>query len=365
MYTTGSLREFGTGWKSENFSLIDVIKQANGLKRMLRLSQNFRRGDLLALTAALILPGLSMPAQQKNSASTPAVTGAEAQETNSPNKDGSTEGLIARVGSPSPLAIDQFKKAGMQSVTSHTLTAEEREKVAAVVASLPTLNKRALAKGLHYLAFVDGIPGEGTGLTSPAADTGLYDITLRASVIDESLSSFLTTKERRVYRDDGSGTTVMVTGTGTNALTYILLHESTHVLDKGCGITSDLHNRFVAGIWSGHGEMAPSLAEVAPNTYFRGAGKVPAGKAVSVYNALAQTPFVSLYATASEMEDFAELMAWGEIFKQYQGNLIIEVKDAQGETIKRWEPLTFPAVQKRLVDVNELLVSGTPCSTSS
>jgi hypothetical protein len=83
-----------------------------------------------------------------------------------------------------------------------------------------------------------------------------------------------------------------------------------------------------------------------------------------VYDALVRTPFVSLYATASEMEDFAELVAWCEIFEQPQGSLTIEVKDAKGETLKRWEPLTFPAVRRRFVDVDELLFSGGPCHGS-
>ena len=275
------------------------------------------------------------------------------------------ETLMARVGEPSRLAVDEFKKAGMQGVTPHSLTAEERTKIEAALGSLPALNKRVLEKKLHSLAFVDGIPGEGTGLTSPDEKTGLYDITLRASIVDEPLSTFLTTKERRVFTDDGSGTTVIVTGTGTNALTYVLLHESSHVLDKGCGITADPHSRFTNGIWSSKKEMLPSLAAVAPTTYFRGGSKMPARKAEATYDALSQTPFVSLYATASELEDFAELVAWHEILKQHQGNLSIEVTDAHGRSLKQWEPLAFPNVQRRFVDVEELLTSQAACRTFS
>ncbi len=280
------------------------------------------------------------------------------------DKASAVQTLITRVGSPSQLAIDEFKKAGMQGVTPHNLTPEERAKVEAALASLPALNKRVLEKKLHELAFVDGIPGEGTGLTSPDANTGLYDITLRASIVGEPLATFLTTKERRLYTEDGSGMTVSVTGTGTNALTYVLLHESTHVMDKTCGITADPQSRFVAGIWTSYREMAPSLAAVAPTTYFRGGNPLGAGKAATVYDALAQTPFVSLYATASEQEDFAELVAWDEILKQHQGDLVIEVKDAHGKTLKRWEPFTFPGVQRRFADVDELLASQELCRGS-
>jgi hypothetical protein len=270
--------------------------------------------------------------------------------------------LMARVGPPSQLATKEFKNAGMEDVKPHILTTLERAKVEAALTSLPTLSKQVLEKKLHRLAFVDGIPGTGTGLTSPDAKTGLYDITLRASILDEPLSTFLTTKERRVFTDDGSGLTVKVKGTGTDALTYVLLHESTHVMDKSCGITADPHSRFTADIWTSQKKIVPQLASsAAATTVFRGVALLGAGQAAIVYDALAQTPFVSLYATASSMEDFAELVAWHEVLKQHHGDLIIEVNDARGETLRQWEPLRFPRVQKRFAGVDELLASQEPC----
>jgi len=267
------------------------------------------------------------------------------------------QSLMARVGPPSQVAVDEFKKAGMQEVRPHKLTAGERAKIEAALTSLPVLNQQVLEKKLHSLAFVDGIPGEGTGLTSPDANTGQFDITLRASIVDEPLSTFLTTKERRVYTDDGSGTTISVTGKGTDALTYVLLHESTHVVDKTCGITADPQSRFTVNIWTGYKQMVPSLTAVTPTTYFRGGALLPSANAAAVYGALSQTPFVSLYATASREEDFAELVAWHEILKRHHGHLKIEVKDGHGKTSKRWEPLTFSLVQKRFADVDELLAT--------
>jgi hypothetical protein len=281
------------------------------------------------------------------------------------SETGGVQSLMARVGPPSQEAVDEFKKAGMEEVRPHMLTAPERAKVQAALASLPAPNRYVLEKKLHYLAFVDGIPGEGTGLTSPAANTGLYDITLRASILDEPLSTFLTTKEHRVFTDDGSGVTVTIKATGTDALTYVLLHESTHVVDKTCGITTDPHSPFTTGIWVSQKEMVPALASsAAATTYFRGGHPLGLGKAVTVYDALAQTPFVSLYATATDQEDFAELVAWRDILKQHHGDLVIAVNDARGKSLGRWEPLTFPEVQKRFADVDKLLASPEPCSLS-
>jgi hypothetical protein len=270
--------------------------------------------------------------------------------------------LMAQVGPPSSLAVEEFKRAGADQVRPHLLTAQERAKVEAALTSLPELHRRVLEKKLHSLAFVDGIPGEGTGLTSPDAKTGRYDITLRASLLDETLSKFLTTKERRVFSPDGSQMTVSVTGAGVDALTYVLLHEATHVVDKSCGITAKPGNVFDAGIWVSDREMVPSLSNsMAAATYFRGKPLMAVGKAERVYDALALTPFVSLYATASAAEDLAELVAWHEVLLQHHGDLTIELQDAHGEVVRRWSPLTFAGVQGRFAAVDRLLSSSEVC----
>jgi hypothetical protein len=271
--------------------------------------------------------------------------------------------LMTRVGPPSDRALKEFKKAGMENVRPHTLTNSERTQVETVLLSLPSLTRHVLEKKLHNLAFVDGIPGEGTGLTSPAAAMGNFDITLRASILNESLSHFLTTKERRVFTADESGMTVQVKGTGADAATYVLLHESTHVIDNSCKITSEPHNHFVSGIWASRNTMVPKLASsAAANTYFHGGHPIGLRNAAMVYDSLTQTPFVSLYATVSAQEDFAELVAWREMMTQHNGNLVIEIDNAAGKLVERFEPLTFPEVKARFANVDELLRSQPKCS---
>src|SRR6185312_4148780 len=65
--------------------------------------------------------------------------------------------LMEKVGAPSQLAIDTFKKAGMLDVKPHALTDEERRKIKAALAALPPLNRRVLVDRLDHLAFIDGI----------------------------------------------------------------------------------------------------------------------------------------------------------------------------------------------------------------
>ncbi len=267
-----------------------------------------------------------------------------------------TGSLAGRVAPPEPSAIELFAGAGMRDIRAHTLTPAERSRVEAALAALPALHKAVLEKRLRHLSFIDGMPGEGTGLTAPAGDTGQFDITLRASLIDESLSTFLTTKERRLFAADDSGRSVVVEATGTDALTYVLLHEATHVVDLGTGITANLASPFIAGIWEARRTLVPQLAgSAAATTAFRGGRKIAIGEAGTIYDALAQTPFVSLYATTTAQEDMAELVAWNEVRQRFGGTLTITIADAGGKTVKRYEPLNFPEVKARMAGVDDLL----------
>jgi hypothetical protein len=73
-------------------------------------------------------------------------------------------------------------------------------------------------------------------------------------------------------------------------------------------MTAEPQSQFAAGIWAAHKEMVSELAlSAAATTYFHGGRSIGIGKAATIYDALAQIPFVSLYATASRNEDFAEL----------------------------------------------------------
>jgi hypothetical protein len=277
----------------------------------------------------------------------------------SPTRANQVTSLIDRVVPPSQRAVDEFIRAGMKEVKAHSLTDSERAKVESALASLPELNKRVLQEHLHTLGFVDGIPGNGTGLTSRSEGPGQYDITLRASIIDEPLTDFLTIKERRVFVSDQSGMSVTIRATGVDALTYILLHESAHVVDDALGITSASPNSFAKGIWSSRYELVPKLREsLAAQTIFRGRPSLHMSQAIAVYKAVLRTPFVSLYATASTAEDFAELLAWHEIKFQHHGNLTVEIHDAHGKTLQSYHPLSNPKVRMRFSAVASLLASS-------
>ena len=278
------------------------------------------------------------------------------------SRSSKSKGLLNRVGPPSEMVISEFKKAGMQNVRGHPLSDGEYARMRAALDALPPLHRDVLEKHLHRLSFVDGIPGEGTGLTSPASQEGQYDLTFRASIIEEPLSNFLTIKERRVFGSDEQSKSVTVTGTGTDALTYVLLHESSHILDFSCGINTSFPNSFNEGIWTEYHTMIPALAQTpVAKTYFRGSSPLSIDQASVVYDSLAASPFVSLYSTASAREDFAELVAWREMQLKYGSTLTVSLEAGDKGVKKSWFPLASALVEARYNRVDLMEASGHGC----
>jgi len=307
----------------------------------------------LALGSALALCGLAPPS----------VHGAAPPAT-----------LASRIAPPDRTVIGHFEAAGMREIRPHVLTPAELAQVEQALARLPALHRRVLDAHLRHLSFVDGVPGQGTALTSQVGASAQFDtqfdITLRASALHETLAQFLTTKERRLFEADASGHTVTIEADGADALTYLLLHEATHVLDMSRKLTERQGNAFGSGIWrastaQGRVALAPGLAaSPAAATRFRGAGPIAASRARSHYDALANTPFVSFYATAAPGEDLAELVAWHVITRRHGHTLSIGVHDAGGALLERYEPMRFPAVAARQPLVERLLAEAEPGGAS-
>lgn len=267
--------------------------------------------------------------------------------------------LRTRVAPPSAEAVESYRASGVAFARPHRVTATQMDRVDRALASLPALHRRVLQRHLRHLSFIDVPVGAGSGLTARISDGDfpLFDLTLRAGILDERLSEFLTTKERTVFSPDGSGTTVSVEAP-TDALTYVLLHEATHIVDQALGLTTGLGARFTRGIWLDRRELdAPWAASPIAGTAFRRAPRVPVSSAPSLYRALSGSPFASLYATAAAPEDFAELVAWRQLSLRAPQPLRIRVRDSSGALLYQLEPLRNARLARRFAAVDALLES--------
>ena len=107
--------------------------------------------------------------------------------------------LIDRVQATPTSVVRLFEEAGM-SPNVHLLTATERRLVVNALAALPPLHQRVLKAHLRSLSFLDDMPN--TALTSTVEPKGpgpLFDITIRAGVLQQTASEWLTEKERTCF----------------------------------------------------------------------------------------------------------------------------------------------------------------------
>ena len=271
---------------------------------------------------------------------------------------GTGDSLRSRVAPPDDVVLKAYIDSGV-TPKPHELTEAEWAKVDAALARLPALHRRVLQEHLRRLSFVEVPPGGGNALTrdvDPKSADKQFDITLRAGLLDETLTEFLNGKERGVFEADASGKTVTLEAGDTSALVYILLHETTHAVDATLGVSTSPRGPFTSGIWLDRTRLAsPYDRSLISSTTFRRGPKTPAAKAQALYQALSRTPFVSLYATAAAGEDLAELVAWQQLSTQPDQGLAIVVKDAGGRTVYRYEPLKSPLVRRRFAAVKQLL----------
>jgi hypothetical protein len=142
-----------------------------------------------------------------------------------------------------------------------------------------------------------------------------------------------------------------------SALAYILLHETTHIVDRTLKLTSSLDPRFTAGIWLDRTALAePWSKSPIASTTFRHLSALPGSAADRLYQSLTESPFTSLYATAAAPEDFAELVSWRELALRSRDPLDIIVRNQAGAVIGRFRPLSNPRVAQRFHAVDTLLM---------
>ncbi|RZJ74214.1 MAG: hypothetical protein EOO45_09175 [Flavobacterium sp.] len=252
-----------------------------------------------------------------------------------------------------------FRDAGI-SPTEHMLTNEEKRIVVKAFAALPPMHQRVLKQHLKSISFLDNMPN--TALTSCIVkedSVNLYHITFRAGVLHQTISEWATEKERSCFTRNDTSYNISIEAGLLNAITYVLLHEGTHVIDgsvqlisidsiAGSSKPNAFTTAFSKGIWGNINIIGWTVKDstLLSNRFRPGGQPLPPSEANHVYKALGTTPFVSLYATASWHEDLAELFTIYHLTTfLHQPFKVIVRKNS--EEIFRYEPMKNPAVAER------------------
>ncbi|MCF2489297.1 hypothetical protein [Dyadobacter sp. CY347] len=253
-----------------------------------------------------------------------------------------------------------FREAGMQPV-NRKLTPAENEKVRNAFALLPPLHQRILKAHLHSISFMDNMPN--TALTSPLdSSTGpkMYNITFRASLLNENISEWATWKENSCFTTGAdSSYKLRVEGGKMDAIIYVLMHEATHIVDLVTEITPHPDDRnavveptpFTKNIWRKMNLPAEAYMDpLLEQTRFRSGKPISITQAPEVYAKLSQTPFPSLYAMAAWSEDIAELATIYHLTTKMNQPFQIVVTRNNTELTK-FEPMKNTLVRQRLAQV--------------
>lgn len=265
--------------------------------------------------------------------------------------------LLERIGCTSDEVLQQFHAAGM-TPQPHELTAAERRVVANALAALPPLHQRVLKARLHRLSFLDNMPN--TALTSPVtARQPLFDITIRAVILKQTATEWLTEKEQTCFAAADSACQVAVEAGLRPALDYVLLHEATHVVDATLHLTpaysaagqrldSAAAKPFTAGIWQDRTRAVANFRHaLLEHICFRGKPPLPPTQAPQLYTLLQQTPFVSLYSTIGWTEDLAEYVTVYHFTRKLQQPFRLVIR-RNGQEVFRYEPMQSALVQRRI-----------------
>jgi hypothetical protein len=272
--------------------------------------------------------------------------------------DPSTE-ITARIGETPPVVLQMFRDAGM-SPRIHELTDAEHQALTRAFRILPPLHQRILAERLRCVSFLDDMPN--TALTStvnPEESFLLFDITIRAAILHQTVSDWLTEKEMTCFEPGESPFHVSVEAGELDAVAYVLLHEVSHVMDRVLGITPPVGNdgkpledpaahAFTAGIWDDRSTASLAYRQLLlEQVSFRPGGKPFApNQAIDAYTALRKTPYASLYGSSNWFEDFAEFMTVYHMTEKLGQPFRIVVR-RDGREMLKYEPMQSDLVRRR------------------
>ncbi len=276
-----------------------------------------------------------------------------AQEAETTNKHDTSQ----RIKTAPESVFKSFREAGMKPV-NHKLTPAEKEKVNNAFKLLPPLHQRILKNHLQSISFMDNMPN--TALTSPVDTSGatkMFNITFRASLLDESISQWATWKENTCFRQQAdSNYNVRVEAGNMDGIIYVLMHEATHIVDVVTNITPHQTEAeaavkptaFTTDVWRLMNVPAETYMDsLLEQTRFRSGKPVLVSLAPDVYDQLSKTPFPSLYAMAAWSEDIAELATIYHLTTKLKQPFYIVVTKNNVE-LARFEPMKNVRVRQRL-----------------
>lgn len=255
--------------------------------------------------------------------------------------------------------------------TSYSISEDEKNQFLEYYDLLPALNKKIMDEKLIGIYFVNNLYGSALADYVLSEDLELYNILIiNPESMNHGISDWLSYRENSCFTNSNMQIEVEC-GDVYTGLLYVLLHESTHLVDYNLSITPfteyshfkalnnkiDKNNVFIKEYWDNYGEPKSKYKKdfMEEITFYNlnNGPKIDFGEAENIYEELLTTPYASLYSCMSWAEDFAELVTWYHFTEKLNKPYEIIIKE-DGRIIKQMNPLDNKLVQERFSVVEDL-----------
>ena len=264
--------------------------------------------------------------------------------------------------------LDYLKKLDeKENYKNYSLKEEEMNIIIDSINKLPELHKKVFKERLLGIYFVDNFLG--SGFTEWVLDDNkqVYCfMVFNPRVLKNNISDWITHKENTCFINDNPDINIKIDcGIAYNGFLYILLHESTHVVDYVKIITPYVEKPligilgmkietkgFTQGIWADY-----SIPEKDHDYNYRkditfygfgGGPKINISDSSNVYKQLSQTPFVTIYGSKSWAEDLAEFLAFYHLTQKLNQPYTITVYKGNN-AIYSYKPMESAKIKERFL----------------
>ena len=145
-----------------------------------------------------------------------------------------------------------------------------------------------------------------------------------------------------------------------DGLFYVISHELGHLIDFDNGINSNYRGGTPAASWqslSWHSVRSPIAASMYKDQqnfcYYDCDSYLQPSTALSIYQSLAQSAFITTYSGTNSLEDFAEYWAWYQLLNFKFANFVIDIP-GEGQVDMTAAAKSNPNIMRKLNFVGQI-----------
>jgi len=270
------------------------------------------------------------------------------------NFDGhANQPLVERLVPVPDLLLDELRTSDRRpDYRSHSLTSAERAAFTRGLDRLPAPLKRVLEAQVIGISFIDGFAGGGMTWGLHNGPQHKEWLLFNAKVLSTTLSEWLTYRDNTAFVLAGSGYRLEeIPSTDLPAVSYLVLHEASHVYDFLHGVTPQTQ-------WGNRAEGTQDYLHRQELHFYdvESLPKVAAGDLPEAFTGLMASGSPSFYGSQTSLEDWAELVTYG-LLKRDQGIEITLALTAPDGTVQTFTPTSAPAVEPRMATALARLTS--------